>query len=80
MAEPQVYTSDKLLERGLLILLQYPTLCSQFFDLVAFMMDTYPEKVCVLPYELFDPLLESLLFGMSHVDPAVAKCSFARHC
>lgn len=56
-------------------LLQYPTLCTQYFALVGFMMDTYPDKVCLLPYELFDALLESLLFGMSHVDPFVSKSS-----
>jgi hypothetical protein len=56
-------------------LLQFPTLCSQFFELIGFMMDTYPEKVCVLPYELFNSLLESLLFGMSHQDAQVANCS-----
>jgi hypothetical protein len=55
-------------------LLQYPTLCSQFFELVGFMMDTYPEKVCALPFELFDSLLESLLFGVSHQDAHVSKC------
>jgi hypothetical protein len=56
-------------------LLQYPTLCSLFFELVGFMVDTYPEKLCVLPFELFDSLLESLVFGMSHHDPIVAKNS-----
>jgi hypothetical protein len=56
-------------------LLQFPILCSQFFDLVGFMMDTYPEKVCVLPFDLFDSLLECLLFGMRHHDAIVAKCS-----
>lgn len=56
-------------------LLQFPTLCSQFFDLIGFMMETYPEKVCVLPFELFDSLLESLLFGMSYYDVNVARCS-----
>ena len=56
-------------------LLQYPTLCTQYFSLVGFMMDTYPDKVCVLPYELFNSLLESLLFGMSHVDSFVSKSS-----
>lgn len=56
-------------------LLQYPILCSQFFELVGFMMDTYPEKVCALSMELFDALLESLLFGMSHHDTNVAKSS-----
>jgi hypothetical protein len=61
-----------LMTRGLL---QFPTLCSQYFSLVGFMMETYPEKVAVLPFDLFDALLESLLFGMSHHDTAVAKCS-----
>lgn len=56
-------------------LLQFPTLCLQFFELVGFMMDTYPEKVCVLPYHLFDSLLESLLHGMSHYNTAVAQAS-----
>jgi hypothetical protein len=56
-------------------LLQFPTLCCQFFDLVGFMMDTYPENVCVLPLDLFDSFLESLLFGMSHQDPNVSRSS-----
>jgi hypothetical protein len=56
-------------------LLQFPTLCTQYFSLVGFMMDTYPDKVCILPYELFDALLESLLFGMSHLDTFVSKSS-----
>ena len=56
-------------------LLQFPSLCGQYFSLVGFMMETYPDKVATLPYELFDALLESLLFGMSHHDSAVAKSS-----
>lgn len=56
-------------------LLQFPTLSSQFFELASFMMDTYPDKVCLLPYELFDALMQSLMFGMSHNDVNVAKCS-----
>ncbi len=61
-----------LMTRGLL---QFPTLCTQYFSLVGFMMETYPDKVGILPYELFDALLESLLFGMSYHDTSVAKCS-----
>jgi hypothetical protein len=56
-------------------LLQYPALCTQYFSLVGFMMDTYPDKVCLLPYELLNSLLESLLFGMSHADAFVSKSS-----
>ena len=56
-------------------LLQFPKLCAQYFSLVGFMMETYPEKVGILPFDLFDALLESLLFGMSHHDSNVAKSS-----
>ena len=56
-------------------LLQFPTLCSQFFEFIGFMMDTYPEKVCSLPYDLLNSMLESLMFGMSHHDTKVAHCS-----
>jgi hypothetical protein len=56
-------------------LLQYPSLYSVFFELIAFMTDTYPEIVCVLPFDLFNSLLESLLFGMSHHSPNVAISS-----
>jgi hypothetical protein len=56
-------------------LLQFPTLCQHYFSLVGFMMETYPEKLCSLPFDLFNSLLESLLFGMSHSDPLVAKSS-----
>lgn len=56
-------------------LLQFPTLCSYYFSLVGFMMDTYPDKVCLLPYDLFDALLQSLLYGMNHTDKGIAKSS-----
>jgi hypothetical protein len=56
-------------------LLQYPTLCAYFFDLVGFMIDTYPERTCTLPRDLFQTFLESILFGMSHHDCNVAKSS-----
>ncbi|KAL9179867.1 hypothetical protein ACHAXT_007837 [Thalassiosira profunda] len=56
-------------------LLQFPTLCQHYFSLVGFMVETYPEKLCALPFDLFNALLDSLLFGMSHSDPFVAKSS-----
>lgn len=56
-------------------LLQFPTLCQHYFSLVGFMVETYPEKLCALPFDLFNSLLESLLFGMSHADPLVSKSS-----
>ena len=56
-------------------LLQFPALCTQYFSLVGFMVDTYPEKACALPFDLFRSLLDSLLFGMNHNDPLVSKSS-----
>jgi hypothetical protein len=56
-------------------LLQFPSLCTHYFSLVGFMVETYPEKLCALPFHLFNTLLDSLLFGMSHSDPTVAKSS-----
>ena len=56
-------------------LLQFPTLCTHYFSLVGFTVETYPSKMCVLPFDLFKSLLDSLLFGMSHSDNIIAKCS-----
>ena len=56
-------------------LLQFPSLCTMFFELVFYMMDTYPEKVSALPYDLFNAMIESILFGMRYHDTHVAKCS-----
>jgi hypothetical protein len=56
-------------------LLHFPTLCTQYFSLLGFMMDTYPQKVGFLPYDLFRGLLDSMLFGMSHTDVFVSRSS-----
>ena len=56
-------------------LMSFPTLCTQYFSLVSFMMETYPERIGGLPYDLFNGLLESMLFGMSHTSHFVSKCS-----
>ena len=50
-------------------LLQYTNLCTHFFSLIGFMMDTYPDKACELSPNLLTSLFDSLLFGISHVDP-----------
>jgi hypothetical protein len=61
-----------LMTRGLL---QYPTLCSQFLQLVGFMLESYADQLKMLPYDLFDALLESLLYGMTYHDASIAKSS-----
>jgi hypothetical protein len=54
-------------------LLSYPILCTNYFWLVGCMMESYPERVSILPYNLLDVLFQSLLFGASHHDSDVAK-------
>ena len=56
-------------------LLQYPKLCSLFFELLGFLCDTYPDQVCALPRELLDALVEALLFGMRHVEAPIGTLS-----
>jgi len=56
-------------------LMSFPTLCTQYFSLVGFMMETYPERVGTLPHDLFRGLLDSMLFGMSHTSSFVSKYS-----
>jgi len=55
-------------------LLEYPSLCVQFFELVGFLAETYPHQVCMLPYDLFHRIFESMLYGMSHHSARVSKC------
>jgi hypothetical protein len=56
-------------------LLQFQELCTKFFELVGYLSEMHPGKVKVLPYDLFDSLLEALLLGMSHHDSGIGKCS-----
>lgn len=45
-------------------LLHFPALCEQFFKLVVFMCEIYPEKLVSLPPALFTMLVQSLEFGI----------------
>ncbi|GMH52990.1 hypothetical protein TrRE_jg6323 [Triparma retinervis] len=54
-------------------LLQYPKLCSQFFDLVGYVVETYPEKLDKVPADFFEGLVGSMLWGMGNVDEQVGK-------
>jgi hypothetical protein len=53
-------------------LLNYPALCMNYFSLMGYMMESYPERISILPYNFLDVLLQSLLFGASHHDSDVA--------
>ena len=54
-------------------LLEFPKLSNQFFDLVGYIVETYPEKLNGLPPDFFEGLIGSLLWGISNVDVVVGK-------
>ncbi|OQR84101.1 exportin-4 [Achlya hypogyna] len=57
-------------------LLQYPRLSLQYFTLVAYLVDVYPEKLLHLPPTLLEMLLQSLVVGMQHTAPEIVRYSF----
>ncbi|GMH75897.1 hypothetical protein TrST_g29 [Triparma strigata] len=54
-------------------LLEYPKIAHQFFDLVGYIVEAYPEKLNSLPPDFFESLIGSLLWGMSSNDVLVGK-------
>jgi hypothetical protein len=54
-------------------LLQYPKMCTQFFELVGYVVETYPEKLQHLPADFVEGLVDSLLWGITHLDATVGK-------
>jgi hypothetical protein len=54
-------------------LLQFPKLCRQYFELLAYMLEAYPKKVAQLPANLFGTLMFTLEFGLKHANETVSK-------
>ncbi|KAK3098488.1 hypothetical protein FSP39_019964 [Pinctada imbricata] len=46
-------------------LLKFPTLCSQYYKLIAFLAEVHPEKFVCLDHELFKSLMASVELGLS---------------
>ncbi|KAF0700851.1 Aste57867_8650 [Aphanomyces stellatus] len=57
-------------------LLQYPKLSVQYFTLVSYLVDVYPEKVVRLNPALLNQLLQSLVVGMQHTHTDIVRYSF----
>ncbi|KAF0739249.1 hypothetical protein Ae201684P_012918 [Aphanomyces euteiches] len=57
-------------------LLRYPKLSVQYFTLVSYLVDVYPEKVVCLNPTLLQQLLESLVVGMQHTHVEIVRYSF----
>eukprot|EP01018_Ginkgo_biloba_P030182 Gb_04408 [translate_table: standard] len=54
-------------------LLKYPKLCHQYFNLMAHMLEVYPEKVAKLSPEAFAHIVGTLNFGLRHQDVEVVN-------
>jgi len=67
------YGLEKVLPLMTENLLQFPTLCSNYFALVSFMLATYVDRLGALRPEVFASLADSLLYGARHPDAAVAR-------
>ncbi|XP_069125670.1 exportin-4-like isoform X1 [Argopecten irradians] len=56
-------------------LLKYPTLCSQYFKLVAFLAELHPEKFASIPEDMFKNLVASVDLGFSSYGSDITKLS-----
>ncbi|XP_021938443.1 exportin-4-like, partial [Zootermopsis nevadensis] len=46
-------------------LLKFPSLCLQYFKMITFVCEIYPDKVCQLPMDLLKNLLSSIELGLT---------------
>lgn len=48
---------------------QFPSLCNQYYKLITFICEIFPEKIPQLPEDLFKSLMFSLELGMTSYPP-----------
>lgn len=53
-----------------LALFQFPSLCNQYYKLITFICEIFPEKIPQLPEDLFKSLMFSLELGMTSYPPS----------
>ncbi|XP_057709108.1 exportin-4 [Corythoichthys intestinalis] len=54
-------------------LLKFPSLCNQYYKLITFICEIFPEKIPQLPEELFKSLMFSLELGMTSMGSEVSQ-------
>lgn len=54
---------------GPVLVFQFPSLCNQYYKLITFICEIFPEKIPQLPEELFKSLMFSLELGMTSYPP-----------
>ncbi|KAJ0005953.1 hypothetical protein NQD34_015847 [Periophthalmus magnuspinnatus] len=67
-------------------LLKFPSLCNQYYKLITFICEIFPEKIPQLPEELFKSLMFSLELGMTSMSSEISQLCLealsplAEHC
>ncbi|XP_048095788.1 exportin-4 [Alosa alosa] len=54
-------------------LLKFPSLCNQYYKLITFICEIFPEKIPQLPEELFKSLMISLELGMTSMSSEISQ-------
>ncbi len=57
-------------------LLDLPRVCMQYFALISFLVEVYSEKLALIDTQLFLSLVQSLDFGIQHVQFDVSPTAF----
>uniref|UniRef100_A0A1B6DRC6 Exportin-4 n=2 Tax=Clastoptera arizonana TaxID=38151 RepID=A0A1B6DRC6_9HEMI len=62
-------------------LLKFPSLCLQYFKMITFVCEMYPEKICQQPIELFKSILMTLELGLTTFgqDVTTLCCDFIQN-
>ncbi|KAB0372652.1 hypothetical protein FD755_015405 [Muntiacus reevesi] len=61
-------------------LLKFPTLCNQYYKLITFICEIFPEKIPQLPEDLFKSLMYSLELGMTSYPLTVMSSEVCQLC
>uniref|UniRef100_A0A3Q1FFE6 Exportin-4 n=1 Tax=Acanthochromis polyacanthus TaxID=80966 RepID=A0A3Q1FFE6_9TELE len=56
-----------------LFLFQFPSLCNQYYKLITFICEIFPEKIPQLPEDLFKSLMFSLELGMTSMSSEISQ-------
>lgn len=65
-ADVVLYGLNFIMPLMTLDLLKYPALCLQYYKMITFVNEIYPQKVVQLPDELFQKLIASVELGLAH--------------
>lgn len=74
-ADVCIYGLNFIMPLMTLELLKYPQLCTQYFRMITFICEFYPDKVCELQTDLLSKLLQSIQLGLTNFGSDVVTWS-----